>query len=143
MRVTSLIVLVLIALCGCGKNDSEPVPVFTSPDGMWIYTTPDKKIEVEFELKTTKTGTLQIQNTVIRVDGVQGAAAGMLTNVDLPFIEQIRINANDATLISPYFIQFTDCSISSTFNYISVSSAMYSYPYGTNHTLTGVVINRK
>lgn len=135
--------LVLVALVGCGKKDSEPAPVYTSADGIWAYATPDNKIKVEFELKTTTSGALQLLNPTIEVDGVAGDAAGTLTNIDLPFIEQIRINANDAALVQPYAITFMDCSVSTNFSYISVAEATYTYPWGTMNTLTGIVINRK
>lgn len=143
MRTWIAYVLVATAFWSCGKSDSEPVPVYTSPDGIWTYTTPDKAIMVEFELKTSGSGVLEIVSASIEVSKQPGVAAGQLTNVDLPVIEQIRINANDAGLVVPYAITFNNCSISSTFNFISVADANYTYPWGQMKTLSGISITRK
>jgi len=137
------IALLLIALVSCAKKDSEPAPVYTSADGIWVYTTPDGKVRVEFELKTSSSGTLQLVDATMEVDGVSGDAGGALTNVDLPFVEQIRINANDAALIQPYPVIFMDCSVSTNFTYIAVAEATYTYPSTNINGLTGIVINRK
>lgn len=134
--------LMAAAILSCGKEET-PLPVYTSPDGIWTYTTPDKSIMVEFELKTSDTGVLEILNSTIEVAKTPGEAAGQLTNVDLPFIEQIRINANDAGLVVPYTITFNTCSVNSTFNFISVADATYTYPWGQLKTLSGISITRK
>ncbi|MBL7849851.1 MAG: hypothetical protein JNN04_03035, partial [Cyclobacteriaceae bacterium] len=97
---------------------------------------------VEFELKTTD-GLLGIQNATIKVSGTQGQAAALMTGVDLPSIERIRINANDAVLVLPYAITFDLCTVNSTYNAILVSDASYTYPWGQLKTLTGVSITRK
>lgn len=142
MRCWYVLALVLVGLSGCGKNSSEPAPVYTSPDGIWVYTTPDKSIHVEFELNTSS-GTLAILDPTIEVSGTAGTAAGQLTNVDLPLIEQIRINANDASLVVPYAITFMNCSMGSAFNVINVADATYTYPWGSLKTLTAITIKRK
>jgi hypothetical protein len=137
-----LAILALVLAMGCGKDSSTPSPVYTSVDGVWTFTTPDQAITVEFELKTTS-GTLGIIANSIKVGGVTGLAAGTLNGVSLPAIGEIRVNANDAALVQPYFISFTVCQVSS--NYVTISSAdvSYSYPWGTVKTLTDVVITRK
>ncbi len=144
MRATGWIVLVLIAGLSCAKNEAEPEPVYTTADGTWTYTTPDKKIKVEFELKTSATGELEIKYpATIEVNEVPGEAAGVLTNVDLPEIEQIRINANNAVHVQPYSITFTDCSVNGKFDFISVGNAEYTYPWGQLKSHSGVSITRK
>lgn len=132
----------LWAMAGCGKSSSDPVPSYSSPDGIWTYTTPDKAITVEFELKTTD-GVLGVVNSTIKVSGTTGQAATLLTDVDLPTISQIRINANDAVLVLPYAITFEICTVSSNFNVIFAADASYTYPWGQLKTLTGVSITRK
>lgn len=142
MRSVFLGLIILLLLSGCGKNSNEPAPTFTSPDGVWTYTTPDKSISVEFELKTTD-GVLGIQNARIKVDNLQGQAAAVMTGVNLPAIEKIRLNANDGEIITPYAITFDLCTVSSSFNTISAAEASYTYPWGQLKTLTGVSIVRK
>lgn len=142
MRSVFLALITIVLLSGCGKDDEQPVPAYTSPDGFWTYTTPDKAITVEFELITTD-GVLGIQNATIKVSGTEGQAAAQLTNVDLPAIERIRINANDAVLVLPYAITFELCTVSSNYSIISAADASYTYPWGQLKTLTGVSITRK
>lgn len=132
----------LVLVLGCGKDSSTPAPVYTSVDGIWTFTTPDNAITVEFELKTT-TGTLGIIANSIKVGGVTGQAAGTLNGVSLPAIGEIRVNANDAVLVQPYFISFTNCMVSSNYATISSADVSYTYPWATVKTLTGVVITRK
>lgn len=130
-------------LLGCGKNDtSEPQPAHTMADGIWTYTTPDKVISVEFELKTTG-GTLEILNVTIEVSGTPGAGAGQISAVSEPVIGEIQINANDAGLVYPYKISFVNCTISSDFNFISVADVEYTYPWGTVKALQDIAILRK
>lgn len=142
MRSAFLALITIVLLNGCGKDEEQPVPTYTSPDGIWTYTTPDKAITVEFELKTTD-GVLGIQNATIKVSDTPGQAAAQMTNVDLPVIERIRINANDAALVLPYSITFDQCTISSNYSAISAGNASYTYPWGQLKTLTGVSITRK
>jgi hypothetical protein len=142
MRNLFLALITIVLFTGCGKDEEQPVPTFTSPDGIWTYTTPDKAITVEFELKTTD-GVLAILNATITVSGTSGQAAAQMTNVGLPAIEQIRINANDAVLVLPYAITFDLCTVSSNYSAISAADASYTYPWGQLKTLTGVSITRK
>src|SRR5262245_55400292 len=119
MRMLCRLSVLLLFLASCGKNsDSEPVPVYTTVDGIWTYTTPDKAVSVEFELKTTGS-VVEILNATIKVGNVEGEAAGTVTGVDLPVIDQIRINANDAVLVTNYSITFMNCSVSSNFVFIT------------------------
>ena len=139
--------LVFLAICvvllGCGKNDTtEPQPVHSTPDGNWTYTTPDKSISVDFTLQTTGT-TLEIINVFIKVSSNPGDAAGQISGVSLPTIDQIRINANDIVLVKPYSITFVNCTMSSNFNFISVADAEYTYPWGSIKTLQNITIARK
>lgn len=143
MRINGFLAVVLfVLLSGCGKDSSTPAPVYTSVDGVWSYTTPDNAITVEFELKTSS-GTLGITANSIKVGGVAGQAAGTLMGVSLPAIGEIRVNANDAVLVQPYFITFANCAVSSNYATISSANVSYTYPWGTVKTLSGVVITRK
>jgi hypothetical protein len=142
MRILAGFALLLLVSWGCGKSNTEPAPVYTTPDGIWTYTTPDNAIKVEFELKTNM-GTLEILNTAIEVSGTPGNAAGQLTNVNLPYIERILINANDSGLTYPYSITFMDCGLNSANTFISVANASYIGMSGQVKTLSGVSIGRK
>lgn len=142
MRVAFHSLIIVLVLAGCSKDSGDPAPAFTSPDGIWTYTTPDKAISVEFELKTTN-GVLGVVNGTITVSDTKGQASVVLTDVDLPAIARIRINANDAVLVLPYAITFDLCTVSSNFNIISAADASYTYPWGQLKTLTGVSITRK
>jgi len=140
MRKLVGIALILVVLLSCGKDKTEPAPTYTSIDGIWTYTI--EGIAVEFELKTVG-DVLEIMNTSIVVDDVNGDAAGTLSGSDLPLIQQIRVNANDADLTYPYTVTFTDCMISTNFAIISAAKVEYTYPWGTFNTETGVTISRK
>ncbi len=140
MRISIVLLVLLAGLAGCGNTPPAPSP--TTPDGTWSYKTPDNSISVDFELKTMG-GTLAIVNPAIAVSGTSGEAAGQLTDVALPAIGMIRINANDAGLIQPYSITFNMCSVSTDFKSISVVDVEYTYPWGTIKTLTNIVIRRK
>lgn len=142
MRTLTWVVCMLLLVAGCGKEASDPVPARTSPDGVWTYTTPDKSISVDFELKTSN-GVLSVVSASIVVGGTPGDAAAQLTDVNLPVIGKIRVNANDADLDMPYAITFNACSIASDFNSISVADASYTYPWGQIKPLSGITITRK
>lgn len=140
MRKLVGIALILVVLLSCGKDKTEPAPSYTSIDGIWTYTI--EEIAIEFELKMTG-DVLEIINTSIVVDEVTGDAAGALSGTDLPLIQQIKVNANDADLTYPYTVTFTDCMISPNFAFISAAKVEYTYPWGTFNTEAGVVISRK
>jgi len=131
----------LAMLAGCAKD--TPAPVFTSPDGTWSYTTPDQKISVDFELKTNSSSVLEILNCTIKVNNVPGAAAGTMTGVSLPDINDIKVNANDAGLVYPFYITFINCTINAGFTQIAATDAEYTYPWGSTNTLTSVTVTRK
>lgn len=137
-----MFLVVALAIAGCGKDSSDPAPTHGSVDGVWTYTTPDKAIAVDFELKTVD-GVLQILNATMKVVNTSGQAAAVLSGVDLPAIAEIRINANDAVIVLPYTITFDICVVGSTFSSISVSNVTYTYPWGQEKTLTNVTIQRK
>ncbi len=140
MRVTIVIFVLFSGLAGCGNT--PPAPSFTTPDGTWTYKTPDNAISVDFELKTTS-GILAIVNPAIAVGGTPGVAAAQITDVVLPGIGKIRINANDAGLVQPYSITFNTCTVSTDFKTINVLAAEYTYPWGTLKPLTNIAIVRK
>ncbi len=141
MRIVVLMMLVIGVLAGCAKD--TPAPVFSSPDGTWTYTTPDSKISVDFELKTNSSNVLEILNCTIRVNGVSGVAAGTLSGVSLPAINEIKVNANDVGLVYPFYITFINCTINAGFTQIAATAAEYSYPWGSSNTLTAVNVTRK
>lgn len=141
MRIILLLVASLYFVLGCQKSD--PVePALTTVDGAWTYTTPDNSIKVDFEFKDSDAG-LTVLNPKITVNKVPGEAFAQLTSVDLPAIEILRINANDVVLVQPYSITFNDCTVAPDFKRILVTEAIYTYPWGTMKTLSGIYIDRK
>lgn len=140
MRLLLLISTVGL-LAGCAKD--TPAPVFSSPDGTWTYTTPDSKISVDFELKTNSSNVLEILNSTIKVNNVPGVAAGTISGISLPNINEIKVNANDVGLVYPYYITFINCTINAGFTQIAATNAEYSYPWGSTNTLTSVIVTRK
>ncbi|MDZ4714146.1 MAG: hypothetical protein SH819_01645 [Cytophagales bacterium] len=141
MRMVALL-LIIVGVSGCGKSDAVE-PALTSIDGNWTYATPDGTIKVDFKLTLSNMDVLSISNSKIVVSNTPGEAAGQLTMVDLPSIETIRINANDPALVQPYSITFRECSVASDFKRILVTSAEYTYPWGTVKTLSNITITRK
>ena len=142
MRSLCLTFLGLILLFGCGK-DKAVTPVKSNPDGRWTYTTPDNSISVEFDLKSTASGSVEILNPVIVVLGTTGVAAAQMTDINVPSIGTIRINANDSDLVHPFSITFTNCTLSSDFTKILVVEAEYTYPWGFLKKLSNINIIRK
>lgn len=129
-----------IVLLGCGKNNTDPLPVHSSPDGTWTYTTPDKAMSVQFDLKTTGS-VVEVLNTTIVVGQQSGMAAGTISGVNLPVVDQIRINANDPVIVTNYSITFINCTFSEDYNFISVADVEYTYP--SPRTLQSISITRK
>lgn len=143
MRI--VLVPLIIGLCllaGCGKND--PVePALTSVDGSWTYTTPDGTIKVDFDLKKNDSDELIVSNSKITVAGTKGEAATQLFGVNLPAMDSLRINANDAVLVKPYKITFYLCGVSGDFTKINVTDATYTYPWGSVKSLSNISMVRK
>ena len=134
--------LLLICLVALACSSKHKDPGFTSVEGKWTYTTPDSKVGVTFELVKTSSGDLTIQNQTMKLDGTLYQSAVLMTGVSLPAIQKIRINANDIVAVYPYNIEFDDCIVSSDFKTINVSSATYTWPWPTTHTLTVIKIRR-
>lgn len=141
MRIVVLMMLVIGVLAGCAKD--TPAPVFSSPDGTWTYTTPDSKISVDFELKTNSSNVLEILNCTIKVNNVSGEAAGTMSDISLPDVNEIKINANDIVLTYAYYIAFINCTFNAGFTQIAAANAEYTDSKSTTNTLSGVTITRK
>ena len=139
MRNRILYLGLVFMLLACGKDENSGP---TSAEGKWTYSTPDSKIQVTFDLVKTGSGSLDIQNPTIKVNGVSGNAAATITGVNLPTIGEIRVNANDAGLVQPYSITFTNGKVSGDFKKIEVPTGGYTYPWGTTVTLVAVAIVR-
>jgi hypothetical protein len=134
------IVGLCVVLLGCGKNNTDPLPVHSTPDGTWTYTTPDKAMSVQFDLKTTGSA-VEILNTTIQLYTQSGIAAGQLSGINLPVVDQIRINANDPVIATNYSITFINCTFGEDYNFISVADVEYDYPIPK--TLQSISITRK
>lgn len=140
MRIVNVFLILLLLVSGCGKDDEV---VFTSLLGSWTYATPDGKIKVTFDIVGGTTDLLAIQNQKIIVDGQEGRAEIQIENVEEKTIGSLRINANDAKLVSPYNIVFTKLSASADFTTIDVEEATYTFPYPTVNPLSNIKIVRK
>ncbi len=140
MRQLSIVLLIIITglLSHCSKSASGP----SSAEGKWTYTTPDSKVTVTFDLVKTSAGSLDIQNQTIKIDGTVYNAEKQISGVNLPIIGLIRINANDAKAVYPYYIQFTNGSVSGDFRLINVPDTEYTFPWGTTKTLKTISIGR-
>ena len=134
--------LLLIFLCAAGCSSKHKDPGFTSVAGKWTYTTPDNKVAVTFELAKSASGDVSLQNQTMKLDGTQYESAAQMTGVNIPTIQKIRINANDIKAIYNYSIEFDNCTVSSDFKTISVDTANYIWPWGTNKPLADIVITR-
>ena len=135
---SAILVSIIILVTGCSKSASGP----TSAEGKWTYTTPDGKMKVDFELIKTASGSLDIQNQAMKVDGTSYNSEKQLAGVSLPTIASIRINVNDAKAVYPYYIQFLNGKVSSDFNRIEVPDGEYSFPWGTTVKLKSVSVTR-
>lgn len=133
------LIILLLLVGGCKEED----PGFTSLIGSWIYTTPDNKIEVTFDIVGGTTEILVIQNQTIKVDGVEGRAELQTDKVTETTIGMIRINANDAILTYPYNIVFNKLKASEDFSTLAVEEAIYTFPWTVSQTLTEIEIVRK
>jgi hypothetical protein len=140
MKLLSLWILLVsvLAFSSC-KKEEDPKP--SSAEGKWTYTTPDGKMKVEFELVKTTDG-LSVQNSKLTVDGTLAQTVTIPDNVATPTFTTLRFSANDAKLIYGYYILFTNGTISSDFSQIQVTSAEYTFPWGTTKKLSAIVIVR-
>lgn len=134
----SVAFITCLALGACSKGSSGP----TSAEGKWTYTTPDSKITVTFELVKTSAGSLDVQNQSLTINGAAYLSEKQISGVSLPTIATLRINANDAKAIYPYYILFTNGKVSSDFKRIDVPDGEYTYPWGTTVTLKTISIVR-
>ncbi len=125
LNVNVLLITILVGVvCACSKSSSGP----TSAEGKWAYTTPDNKMSISFDLVKTASGSLDIQNSTIKIDGVAYNSAATISGVALPAIGLIRVNANDAKAVYPYDIRFTNGKVSGDFKKIDVPDAEYTLP---------------
>ena len=141
MRVLRLLIIVIYfvgAAGACSKSSSGP----TSAEGKWIYTTPDGKITVNFDLVKTSSGSLDVQNQSLKINGAVYNSENEITGVSLPDIASIRINANDAKAVYPYSIKFLNGKVSGDFKRIDVADGEYTFPWGTTNALKNVSIVR-
>lgn len=141
MRLFNLFVIAisLVGVAGaCSKSSSGP----TSAEGKWTYTTPDGKITATFELVKTSSGSLDVQNQSLKINGSVYISEKEITGVSLPDIASIRINANDAKAVYPYYVKFLNGKVSSDFKRIDVPDGEYTFPWGTTNTLKNVSIVR-
>ncbi len=130
----------LVALSSC-KDDKDD-PAFTSAEGKWTYTTPDSKITIGFEVVKGATGTIQINGTSLTVDGKTVTPETQTAGINLPIIESMRFNANDAGLVYPYAIKFIQTTVSADFSTMTATSAEYTFPWGTTKNLSSITIKR-
>jgi hypothetical protein len=134
-------IVLLFSFSSC-KKDKDPG--LSSADGTWTYTTPDNKVSITFELVKSSTGaTYDVKNAKITVDGT--VASDTFTqpdNLSAPTFSTLGFNANDAKLIYDYRITFTNATISDDFTKIEVSTAEYTFPWGTSNKLSNIVIVR-
>jgi hypothetical protein len=136
--VTVGCLIVLLSFADCSKSSSGP----STAEGKWTYTTPDSKIVVTFDLVKTSSGSMEIQNQTMKIDGTACESVVQTTGVNLPDIESIRISANDSKVTYPYYIKFLNAKVSSDFKRMDVPSGEYTFPWGTTKTLTSIAIVR-
>lgn len=89
MRLFKLFIIVisLVGVAGaCSKSSSGP----TSAEGKWIYTTPDGKITATFELVKASSGSLDVQNQSLKINGSVYISEKEITGVSLPDIASLR-----------------------------------------------------
>ena len=133
-----VVVSFFMIVAACSKSNSGP----SSAEGNWTYTTPDGKIKVNFELVKTSSGSLDVQNQSIRIDGTVYMAEKEITGVSLPDIAKIRINANDAKITYPYYVQLLNGKVSGDFKRIDVPTGSYTFPYPTVVALANISVVR-
>jgi len=124
----------------CGKEDEVG---FTSLIGSWTYTTPDEKITVSFDIVGGDSELLKVTNQLIVVEGKEGRAEVQTEGITESNIGRIRINANDAELVKPYDIIFSNVSASDDFTVMNVEEVTYIFPWPQSNVLNNVQIKRK
>jgi len=139
MRGGVYLIVVAVVLFGCSEEEVG----FTSLIGSWTYTTPDEKIKVEFDIVGGDTEILAVSNQKIFVEGQEGMAVAQTENVTETAFGRIRINANDASLVRPYNITFTNLKASADFSVIEVEEANYIFPWPDGNELTNIEIVRR
>lgn len=132
-------IAVFVLLFGCGEDEAG----FTSLIGSWTYTTPDEKIKVDFDIVGGNPEILAVTNQKIFVEGKEGKAEVQTELITETTFGRIRINANDADLVRPYNITFTNLKANADFSLIEVESATYIFPWPDEHELTNVKIMRR
>jgi hypothetical protein len=130
--------IVLLSFADCNKSSSGP----SSAEGKWTYATPDNKITVTFDLVKSASGSIEVQNQTMKIDGIACESVVQTTGVNLPDIESMRFSANDSKVTYPYYIKFLNARVSSDFKRIDVPNGEYTFPWGTIRTLTSVAIVR-
>lgn len=133
------LMIVAVLLFGCKDEEVG----YTSLIGMWTYTTPDDKIKVEFDIVGGDTDILAVTNQKIFVEGQEGMAVAQTEAVTETTFGRIRINANDADLVRPYNITFTNLKASEDFSVIEVEEANYIFPWPDGNELTNIEIVRR
>ena len=139
MKTVGWMLIFGVACCfsACGPGNSGP----SSTDGRWTYTTADNKVKVQLELKKNASNSLDIQNSVLTIEGVTYNSAAQISGVNLPLITFMRVNANDAKAIYSYDIQFAAGTVSNDFRRIDVPSGAYTLSGGTT-SLKNITIVR-
>jgi len=135
-----ILIVATTLLFGCSNDDKVG---FTSLIGSWTYTTPDKKIKVEFDIVGGDKELLAVKNEKIFVDGQEGKAEVQTEAITETTIGRIRINANDADLVWPYNIAFKNLKASSDFSVIEVEETTYTFPWPDSNALTNTEITRR
>lgn len=132
--------MIMVAfLFGCKEEEIG----FTSLIGMWTYTTPDEKIKVEFDIVGGNPEILTVSNPKIFVEGQEGMAEVQIESITETTFGRIRINANDADLVRPYNITFTNLKASDDFSVIEVEEANYIFPWPDGNELANIEIVRR
>ncbi|HOO09078.1 MAG TPA: hypothetical protein PKW06_03995 [Cyclobacteriaceae bacterium] len=140
MKVGAYLWVTAALLFGCGGEEDTG---FTSLIGLWTYTTPDGKMKVEFDIVGGDKDLLAVKNQKIFVDGEEGRAEAQTEAITETTLGSLRINANDAGLVWPYSITFTNLSASDDFSTIKVEEAKYIFPWPDSNSLSQIEITRR
>jgi len=141
MKVLWVITAAIVGLSfnSCKKDDKDPG--FSSAEGKWTYSTPDSKMSITFELAKSANG-YKVQNAKLMVDGTAAETVTIPGEIASPAFSTLRFSANDAKLVYDYSLTFNTATINSDFTEIEVSSAEYTFPWGTTNKLSGIIIIR-